>query len=360
MIEGFWSGRRVLVTGHTGFKGGWLCSWLLALGAEVRGIALEPDTDPAFFTQTGLSQRMDSRILDITDRGSVEDVVCAFKPEVVFHLAAQALVRRSYREPVETFNTNVMGTVHVLQAALMAGSVKAVVSVTSDKCYENREWLWGYRENEAMGGHDPYSSSKGCAELVTAAYRLSFAEQAGIAIASARAGNVFGGGDYAEDRLIPDLVSAFSRGDPAVVRNPDAVRPWQFVLEPLHGYLRLAEALLTRPAEVSPAFNFGPDSVAERPVRDIADELSREWGHGACWECQQDPTAVHEAHFLKLDSSRARSELGWKPVLTLNDALKLTSDWYREVEGGADAAGVVARQLQAFSKRLSEAHGSQP
>jgi CDP-glucose 4,6-dehydratase len=352
MNKDFWRGRRVLVTGHSGFKGGWLSAWLLRAGSTVCGIALAPETQPNLYAALDLAARMDSRLLDITDYAATEAVFRDFRPDTVFHLAAQALVRRSYREPLRTLATNVLGTAHVFEAARAAGSVKAIVNVTSDKCYANREWHWGYRENEPMGGHDPYSSSKGCAELVTAAWRDSFCGAEGIALGSARAGNVFGGGDWAEDRLIPDLVRAFAAGVPAPVRNPAAVRPWQFVLEALHGYLLLAERLHADPVRYARGWNFGPDASAEVAVRQVADALVRHWGGDAGWRDEADPSAPHEARFLKLDSSEARACLGWRPVLELDEALAQTAHWYRAAATGSRADALVVRQLEDYEARL--------
>lgn len=320
----FWRGRRVFLTGHTGFKGTWLAAWLERLGAHVTGYAL-PDRD-------------------VRDLDALRGALASSEADVVFHLAAQSLVRESYANPVETYATNVMGTVHLLEAVRAAKHVRAVVVVTSDKCYENREWPWPYRENEPLGGHDPYSSSKACQELVAAAYRRSFG---GAAIATARAGNVIGGGDAAKDRLVPDLIRAFTRGEAAVIRNPAAIRPWQHVLEPLHGYLMLAEALCDRDG-FADAWNFGPFEHDVRPVRAIADALVARWGNGARWQ-QDEGTHPHEATTLKLDSTRARTLLGWTPRLSLDTAL----DWIVEWHQHADAREATLQQIERYEAALS-------
>ncbi len=350
----FWKGRRVLVTGHTGFKGAWLASGLVGMGASVTGIALAPETSPSLFDLLGLARDMDSRLRDVRDREAIAGIARAVRPEIVIHMAAQALVRRSYQQPVETFAANVMGTAHVLEAARAAGSVRAIVNVTSDKCYENREADYAYRETDAMGGHDPYSASKGAAELVASAYRRSFLSAEGILMASARAGNVIGGGDWSEDRLIPDCVRAFSARRALVVRNPLAIRPWQHVLEPLSGYLMLAERLANGDAAFADGWNFGPDAGEAAPVRQVVDEVVKLWGDGARWE--QDPAAQpHEAHLLKLDASKARRELGWRPRLGLAETLRWTVDWYRGHLGGASARELVAAQWKAYGERKEKA-----
>lgn len=348
----FWAGRRVFVTGHTGFKGGWLSLWLQDLGAEVTGYALSPPTKPSLFETARIGEGMRSLIADVRDLGSLVAAVTEAQPEVVFHLAAQPLVRKSYRKPVETYATNVMGTVHLLEAVRQTPSVRAVINVTSDKCYENREWLWGYREIEPMGGHDPYSNSKGCSELVTAAWRDSFYNPArhgkhGVAIASARAGNVIGGGDWAEERLVPDLLRAFELGRPAVIRHPDAVRPWQHVLEPLSGYLRLAERLVEAGPDHAEAWNFGPDDEAAVPVRLLADHLCQAWGAGAAWqhEAGEHP---HEAALLRLDSTKARTRLDWRPRWSLAKALEATADWHRACLAGEDCRAKALDQIREY------------
>ncbi|HLP41833.1 MAG TPA: CDP-glucose 4,6-dehydratase [Fibrobacteria bacterium] len=347
-----WQGRRVLLTGHTGFKGSWLSLLLARRGAHVTGFSLPPPSSPNLFTLARVEEAVQSRIGDIADTASLAEAFNASRPEVVMHLAAQALVRRSYQDPVETYRTNVMGTVNVLEAVRKTPSVKAVVVVTTDKCYDNREWLWAYRENEPMGGADPYSSSKACAELVTAAYRRSFLSAAAgrtIGLASARAGNVIGGGDWAEDRIMTDLLASLSTGRPAEIRNPDAVRPWQHVLEPLSGYLRLAEALLEDPARYSEAFNFGPSEFDAQPVRAIADRMTGPGGllGGGAWTLAAG-AQPHEAHLLKLDSAKARAQLGWRPRLRLDDALVRVADWVKAWRAGQDMRAMTEAQIRDY------------
>lgn len=336
----------MLVTGHTGFKGTWLAAWLDALGARVSGFSLPPAAPPG-----DAGGHVAARWGDIRDYAAVRAVFAEVRPEIVFHLAAQALVRRSYREPVATYATNVMGTVHVLEAARQTPSVRVVVNVTSDKCYENREWVWGYREAEPMGGHDPYSSSKGCAELVTAAYRRSFGPpQGNLALASARAGNVIGGGDWAEDRVLPDIVRALAAGRPVVLRRPQAVRPWQHVLEPLSGYLLLGERLWNGGAEFAEGWNFGPAESAPLSVGELARRFLDVWGSGRI--VVQDDDGLHEAHYLKLDCSKAHQRLGWFPVLTVDEALTWTAQWYRTyLANPAAAAALTRRQIHDYMAR---------
>mgnify|MGYP001603818245 FL=1 len=345
----FWRDRRVLVTGHTGFKGSWLSTWLLQLGSKVTGIALQPHTDPAMFDLLGLGEQMDSNIADIRDAAAVARVVQACDPEVIIHMAAQALVRESYAEPVGTFMTNVMGTAHVLEAARGANNLGAVVVVTSDKCYENREWVWGYRENDAMGGHDPYSASKGCAELGTSSYRQSYGDS--LPVASARAGNVIGGGDWSDDRLIPDIVRAITANEVVQIRNPGAIRPWQHVLEPLAGYLSLAEHVCNDAATFAGAWNFGPSHGDTQPVSALVERLSRNFD---VLEWQIDGGEhPHEAHFLKLDISKAVSELGYRPRIALDTALDWTARWYQAYLDGEDMLAVTRQQIDDFGKRPS-------
>jgi CDP-glucose 4,6-dehydratase len=328
----FWRDRRVLVTGHTGFKGSWLSLWLHSMGARVVGYALPPPTEPSLFELAGVASGMTSIIGDVRDLESLAEAVRTHQPEIVIHMAAQPLVRLSYREPVETYATNVMGTVHLMEAVRRAGGVRAVLIVTSDKCYRNHEWVYGYREEDQLGGHDPYSNSKGCAELVCSAYRDSFFPVArladhGTAVASARAGNVIGGGDWAEDRLVPDLLRGFLAGTAVGIRNPNAIRPWQHVLEPLSGYLRLAQGLHENRPELAGAWNFGPREDDARPVGWIADRLVELWGPGASWERDGDEHP-HEAHYLRLDWSKARQLLDWSPRWLLDEALARTVNWF--------------------------------
>ncbi len=344
----FWHGKRVFVTGHTGFKGGWLSIWLESLGATVFGYALAPVTTPNLFEISGLGKFMDSTLADVRDGDKLLETMRRAAPDVVFHLAAQPLVRASYRDPVETYSTNVMGTVHLLEAVRQIDSVRAVVVVTTDKCYDNREWEWGYRENDRLGGYDPYSSSKAATELVTAAYRNSFFLPPEVAsVASARAGNVIGGGDWAEDRLIPDIVRAASEGKPVRVRNPHAIRPWQHVVEPLCGYLQLAQRLYTVGGAFAQAWNFGPEDRDARTVGWITQRVTELWGDGASWVADQGEHP-HEANFLKLDISRARQLLGWTPRLTLDTALEWTTDWYRSQSQGSDMRRVTLAQIARY------------
>jgi CDP-glucose 4,6-dehydratase len=348
-----WQGRRVLLTGHTGFKGGWLGLWLARLGAQIRGYALAPATEPNLFTTAGVGSVLDDVRGDLLDRVRLEAAVQEFAPEVVFHLAAQPLVRRSYADPVDTYATNVMGTAHLLEAVRKTPSVRAVVCVTTDKCYENREWVWPYRETDPLGGHDPYSSSKACAEIVSAAYRSSFfsVEDGRVALATARAGNVIGGGDWSEDRLIPDLIRGFCAGKPVLIRRPQAIRPWQHVLEPLHGYILLAEQLLSGEQRFATAFNFGPADDESWTVERIADSLAAGWGDGAKWIAGADP-GVHEAGLLRLDASKARALLGWQPRLGLQSALEWTLRWHREYTSGRDMRQPTLQQIEEYERRL--------
>lgn len=341
----FWAHQRVLVTGHTGFKGAWLSLWLRSMGAEVTGLSLAPATEPSLFGLTGLEGDTRSRIGSIVDRPVVDQVVRESNPTVIFHLAAQALVRASYDDPADTFATNVVGTANVLDAARSAAELRAFVSVTSDKCYENQEWDWGYRENEPMGGHDPYSASKGCAELVTAAMRRSFFDEDGrVGVGSARAGNVIGGGDWAQDRLIPDIVKAFSAGDEVVIRRPEAIRPWQHVLEPLSGYLLLAQRLAD--GEAAEGWNFGPADRDARPVAWMVERMAERWGGDATWRIERD--GPHEATLLKLDCSKANRRLGWSPRLDLETTLDWLVDWYRAHLDGEDMLAVTRKQIADY------------
>ena len=358
-----WQGKRVFLTGHTGFKGGWLALWLSKLGAQVRGYALDPATDPNLFTVARVGSVVDDVRGDIRNAATMEAALHSFAPEAVFHLAAQPLVRLSYNDPVGTYETNAIGTARVLDCIRRTPSVRAVVCVTSDKCYENKEWAWGYRESDPLGGYDPYSSSKACAEIVAAAYRQSFFPVAKLgqpgghstALASTRAGNVIGGGDWSDDRLIPDLLRGFLSGEPVHIRRPQAVRPWQHVLEPLHGYIRLAEQLLAakrnEAARFATAYNFGPSDDDARPVAWIAGKMTSLWGDGARWILDPDPGA-HEAGTLKLDTSRARADLGWSPHMRLETAIEWTVQWTRAWQAGGDMHAFTLGQIDAYESLL--------
>lgn len=349
MSRSFWKGKRVLITGHTGFKGGWLAIWLQRLGAQITGYALEPPTDPSLFEAAGLADAMLSTIADVRDLDRISAVVSEFRPQIIFHMAAQALVRRSYTDPVETFASNVMGTVNVLEAARRSLDTRAIVNVTSDKCYENQDRHEGYREDEPMGGHDPYSSSKGCAELVASAYRRSFfSENSSLALASARAGNVIGGGDWAEDRLIPDIVRSFTAGEAAKIRNPTAIRPWQHVLEPLSGYLVLAERLYEQGDEFAEGWNFGPADDDAKPVEWLADKACELWDSPAAWSDDSTANQLHEAGLLRLNTDKARDRLDWHPKLNLERALEWTMDWYKCFERGDDVRALSEAQIEKF------------
>ena len=348
----FWRGKRVFLSGHTGFKGSWLSLWLQSLGAQVTGYALPAPTNPSLFDIARVADGMASVIADIRDLATLQQAMQSAQPEIVIHMAAQPLVRESYRNPVDTYATNVMGTVNLLEAVRHTPGIKAVVNITTDKCYENREWVWGYRENEPMGGYDPYSNSKGCAELVSAAYRSSFFnpkdyERHGVAMATVRAGNVIGGGDWAQDRLIPDILAAFEAGTPVHIRNPNAIRPWQHVLEPLRGYLTLAERLYEQGAAYAEAWNFGPREEDAKTVGWIVKQLALLWGAGASWEIDAGEHP-HEAHYLKLDISKARSLLDWHPALNLQQALELIVAWTQARQAGQDMRQQTLTQIQAY------------
>jgi CDP-glucose 4,6-dehydratase len=351
----FWRGKKIFLTGHTGFKGGWLSLWLQQLGAEVTGYALPPPTDPCLFEVAQVARGMTSIVGDIRDGAALNAAMRAAAPDIVFHMAAQPLVRRSYIDPVETYSTNVMGTVHLLEAVRQTPSVRAVVNVTSDKCYDNREWVWGYREEEAMGGFDPYSNSKGCAELVTSAYRNSFFnpekyDEHRVALASARAGNVIGGGDWAEDRLIPDMLRAIAEKRPVVIRNPHAIRPWQHVLEPLSGYLLLAQKLCEQGVAYAEGWNFGPSDEDAKPVQWIVENLARQWGEGASWQLDEGDHP-HEAHYLKLDCSKARMRLDWQPRWGLAHTLGMIVAWQRAWQAQQDMRSLTLRQIEQYAQR---------
>jgi CDP-glucose 4,6-dehydratase len=345
----FWAGKRVFVTGHTGFKGSWLLVWLSELGAHVGGYALAPDTTPSMFHGLDLRSLCEHVVGDIRNEAALQEALRKFQPEVAIHLAAQPIVRRSYEQPLETFHTNAQ----VLDACRHVEGLRSVVVVTTDKVYENREWLWAYREVDRLGGHDPYSASKACAELIAAAYRNSFFASGVTALATARAGNVFGGGDWAADRLIPDAARAFAAGRALVVRNPSSTRPWQHVTESLAGYLMLARALYERGREYAAAFNFGPRADQRVSVRETADLFCRYWGAGARWVHHRQPSEPHEAGMLLLDSSLARARLGWSPSTTLDNALKNTAEWYRAFYANAgprEMLAITRRQLAQFGE----------
>ncbi|HTB68045.1 MAG TPA: CDP-glucose 4,6-dehydratase [Steroidobacteraceae bacterium] len=350
---GFWRGRRVLITGHTGFKGGWLALWLDSLGAQVHGFSLAPPTEPNFFTAAQVGEGLAGHTIgDIRDLGQLTHAMQTAAPEIVLHLAAQPLVRASYVDPVQTYGTNVLGTVHVLEAVRRCSSVRAIVNVTTDKVYENREWVWPYRESDPVGGHDPYASSKACAELVTSAYRRSFLSESGVAIATARAGNVIGGGDWAADRLLPDFFRAAQSRSPMQVRHPQAIRPWQHVLEPLRGYLLLAEQLLEQGQAAAEAWNFGPSEEDARSVHWLLSHLVTLMP-GTSWE-QLDAENAHEAATLKLDSAKARSRLKWRPRWSLTEALDKTVEWHLAWAGGAQMRGASLRQIAAHQEALED------
>jgi CDP-glucose 4,6-dehydratase len=351
MNTSFWNNKQVLITGHTGFKGSWLSLLLNQLGAEVSGYALNPPTSPSMYELADIDDCIQSYIGDIRDYEYLLEVMQGVKPEIVIHMAAQALVKESYRNPIETYSTNVMGTVHLLEACRHMSSVTTVVNVTTDKCYENREWHWGYRENEPMGGYDPYSSSKGCSELVTSAYRSSYFRETGqsrtIALASARAGNVIGGGDWATDRLIPDFIKAISQHETIKIRSPFAIRPWQHVLEPLSGYLTLAEKLYNDGPAYAGAWNFGPDDKDAKNVEWITKMLCGLWGDSAQYEIDKQPHP-HEANYLKLDCSKAKAELEWLPRWDIQTALESIVEWNKSFLSGENMRGMTEQQIQKY------------
>jgi CDP-glucose 4,6-dehydratase len=356
VFEHTYRNRTVLITGHTGFKGTWLSLWLNHLGSNVIGYALKPPTQPSLFELCNLDTMVTSVEGDVRDFCYLKSVIQKYKPEIIFHLAAQALVRRSYSDPLETYSTNVMGIVHLLEAVRQIGGVKVIINVTSDKCYENQGWVWGYRENDPMGGHDPYSSSKGCAELITTAYTKSYFdpehyERHGVSVASVRSGNVIGGGDWAEDRLLPDCMKALLENRSIVIRYPDAVRPWQHVLEPLFGYLLLAQLLYQNGAAFAGPWNFGPEDSSAKPVRWLVEKIVNIWGENAGWEIDPEDHP-HEAHTLKLDCSKAKAKLGWYLQWGLETALRLTVDWYKAYRRHEDLLTMTIRQIQQYEEGI--------
>ena len=355
MFDGFYNNKKVFLTGHTGFKGSWLSLWLSGMGAKVMGYSLEPPTEPSLFSLAGAASLMESITGDVRDLGSLEKRLKAFSPDIVIHMAAQSLVRKGYDDPVETYSTNVMGTVNLFEAIRKTGGIGAVINVTSDKCYENREWEWGYRENDRLGGSEPYSNSKACSELVSYAYGKSYFnpgkfDEHGTATASVRAGNVIGGGDFADDRLIPDAVRAVLAGKPVAVRNPGAVRPWQHVLEPLSGYLLLAKKMFLAAPLWDGPWNFGPAPEDAKPVSWVMDNFLPEMGHEPGWKSDAKNHPA-ETRFLRLDSSKARSQLGWKPKFGIKEALGATAQWYREyASGSADVKALTLDQIRAYEE----------
>ncbi|MDO8962990.1 MAG: CDP-glucose 4,6-dehydratase [Coriobacteriia bacterium] len=353
-LTGAFEGRTVLVTGHTGFKGSWLTRWLVRSGARVVGLALEPYTDRDNFVVCGMTADLaDHAIIDVRDAAAVAAFTAKNRPDVVFHLAAQPLVRLSYEQPADTFSTNVVGCCNVLDAVRACDSVAATLVITSDKCYRNNEWVWGYRETDTLGGHDPYSASKAAEEIVVSSYRDSFFTPRGRHLASVRAGNVIGGGDWAADRIVPDAVRALSSGSEIGVRNPGSTRPWQHVLEPLGGYLLLAASMLETPGRFDEAFNFGPADDATITVGELSDLIVSAWGSGA-WAHTGEQSAVHEAGWLALDCSKAHRSLGWEPQLTVEEAVEWTIEWYRTQDAGGDCSALVDRQIDTYARRAGQ------
>lgn len=359
MNRAFWQNKRVFMTGHTGFKGGWLCLWLQHLGARVTGYSLPAPTEPNLFALADIASGMDSITGDIRDADALTQALLAARPEIVIHMAAQPLVRYSYKNPVETYSTNVMGLVHLYEAVRRTPGIAAVVTVTSDKCYENKEWPWPYRENDPLGGYDPYSNSKGCAELVSAAYRNSFFPPTdhathGVALATVRAGNVIGGGDWGQDRLIPDIMRAILMGKPVMIRNPAAIRPWQHVLEPLSGYLLVAQKLYEEGPAFGEAWNFGPCQQDAKSVQWIVEELTRAWGQGAAWELDG-AAQPHEAGCLKLDTAKAASRLLWTPRWDLASTLQRIVDWYRDFQKNTNLRQATLAQIRDYEAEMARA-----
>jgi len=347
----FWCNKKVFITGHTGFKGSWLSLWLHSMGAIVKGYSLTPPTSPDLFGEARIGELIDSEIGDIRDLDSLQKSMQDFNPDILIHMAAQPLVRLSYKEPIETYEVNVIGTAKVLEAARSCSKLKSIISVTTDKCYENNEWEWGYRENEPMGGYDPYSSSKGCAELVTSAYRRSFLQDNGVGLASVRAGNVIGGGDWADDRLIPDILRAFEKKEPVVIRNPKATRPWQHVLEPLSGYLILAQRLFENPDDYAEGWNFGPYDHDTKPVDWILDKMVLMW-QGATWKLDEG-SHPHEAGYLKLDISKAKSKLSWSPTWELKQTLEKIVQWHQCWLNKEDMQRICLNEINEYMRNMN-------
>jgi len=350
--QNFWQGKRVFLTGHTGFKGSWMALWLNSLGAIVKGYALSPPTDPSLFNEAKIDSIIDSQIGDIRDLELFKRSLTDFNPDILIHMAAQPLVRSSYANPVETYETNVMGTVNVLESARACKNLKAIINITTDKCYENDGRSQGYKESDPMGGYDPYSNSKGCAELVTSAYRRSFLQEQGIKLASVRAGNVIGGGDWADDRLIPDILRSFEKNKPIVIRNPKATRPWQHVLEPLSGYLILAQKLYEDQKEYAEGWNFGPNEKDVKPVDWILDKMIVKWPSSS-WELDKNSNP-HEADFLKLDISKAESKLGWNPVWELSQTLDKIIDWHKNWLNKEDMQAICLAEIEEYTRDMNK------
>ncbi|MFA6988625.1 MAG: CDP-glucose 4,6-dehydratase [Candidatus Gastranaerophilaceae bacterium] len=353
MKKDFWKNKKVLITGHTGFKGSWLSLWLQKNGAEVIGYSLPAPTNPSLFSLSGLENLICSITGDIRDLNKLKNTIQTHKPDIVLHLAAQSLVRLSYENPVETFETNVLGTINVLEAVRTSESVKVVVNITSDKCYENMEWLWGYKETDPMGGYDPYSCSKGCAELVISAYKRSFFSENKTGIASARAGNVIGGGDWAEDRLIPDVFKSILSNQKLLIRNPESVRPWQHVLEPLRGYLMLAEKLWENPQTFSQGWNFGPNDQDTLRVIEIVNKINLIWDEKFEYELNKEKSC-HEANYLKLDCSLSKAKLAWKPLFTIDDSIKNTIEWFKAYKNNENMHEFTINQINSYEKKIEE------
>ena len=349
-MQEFWKGKKVLITGHTGFKGSWLAFWLDLLGAEVCGFSLAPDSQPNLFENLQLESKILSVIGDVRDLENFQKTLESFQPEIVLHLAAQSLVRRSYREPVETYTTNVIGTSNILESVRKVDFVKSVVIITTDKVYENKEWHWAYRENERLGGFDPYSNSKACAELAVSSYRNSFFAESDCLIATARAGNVIGGGDWSEDRLLPDVFRSLIFGDKLEIRNPASIRPWQHVLEPLAGYLKLAQKLYEGEKSFAESWNFGSEDADAKPVGWILEKIKNVWNGDVHWEISQ-AIQPHEARLLKLDSTKAKNELNWLPKLNLEDAINLTTEWYQGFKDKKDLIELTKSQIEFYQNK---------